>query len=464
MIKFIKKYINTYSDWIIIIVFIIFVVFGLLRPGSLYFKISYPALSFIAGLLLYFLKPFRYISFILWIWVLNPCIRRVVDFQLEWDHLNTVILTPYLVLSPTLITFIHRLGYLSKKTLLAFIMIFISIGYGYILGVVNNGMFSASFELLTWILPVFFGIHIILQFKTYNHCKAIIQKTFIWIILVIGTYGLLQFIFLFDWDKYWMISSQMKAIGGAESFKVRVFSTLNSPNVFARVMLVGLLLLFNNRGAVAATSATFGYIAFLLSMVRSAWGGWMLGVSFAILRAKKRFKIHIFLVIIVVCILLMPFLFFTPINEQMSSRFQSISNIKDDISLKKRIHEYVVFLPQSLFNLKGQGFGGIGLLARINQSKYKYMRLHSEIIYLPYSLGFFAGLTYIIALFGLLSNTFQTSLAKKDQFTIINETIIVAIFSQAIFSRVLVSMPGLMLWMFLGLALARKKYFCLKVD
>ena len=68
--------------------------------------------------------------------------------------------------------------------------------------------------------------------------------------------------------------------GTPEPLGIRVFSTMNSPGPFANVLLAGLLILLTNENFSARPRLrAVGYLSFLLlSLVRSAWIGWFLGL------------------------------------------------------------------------------------------------------------------------------------------------------------------------------------------
>jgi hypothetical protein len=56
--------------------------------------------------------------------------------------------------------------------------------------------------------------------------------------IVVGIYGVYQFLFLPEWDRTWMIASDLKSIGAPAPLEVRVFGASESPGPFA--LFVGL--------------------------------------------------------------------------------------------------------------------------------------------------------------------------------------------------------------------------------
>ncbi len=61
------------------------------------------------------------------------------------------------------------------------------------------------------------------------------------IALVAGTYGIVQFLVLPDWDMAWMISSDLTSIGRPEPFQVRIFGMSESPGPFAALLGIGII-------------------------------------------------------------------------------------------------------------------------------------------------------------------------------------------------------------------------------
>jgi len=137
-----------------------------------------------------------------------------------------------------------------------------------------------------------------------------------------------------------------------------VFSTMNAPQTFADFLLLGILLSTASTRRLRFVTIPIGLAALGLTNSRSAWIGGVAGFLFAILffSAKRRLQI--------VCALLGAVLFLgllsqiPQVDEQLSRRFQSFTDLKSDSSVNERLvsqeHATTMFLDRAF----GNGFGG----------------------------------------------------------------------------------------------------------
>jgi len=130
--------------------------------------------------------------------------------------------------------------------------------------------------------------------------------------LILGIYGIYQFFMPPTWDRVWLENGRIGQIspsfGQPEPLRVRVWSTMNSPAPFANAMMAGLLLLLMIRSTLKLPAAVAGYLAFLLSMVRTAWLGWLIGFFLMLKNINPRVIIRIFLSAVVLLVCLLPLL------------------------------------------------------------------------------------------------------------------------------------------------------------
>jgi hypothetical protein len=272
------------------------------------------------------------------------------------------------------------------------------------------------------------------------------QQTFLWGVLVTGIYGVVQYLIAPEWDRFWLINSGMETSSGKpEPLGIRVWSTMHSPGPFAIVMQAGLLLLFNSQGPLVLPAAGFGYLAFLLSLVRSAWGGWFVGLLTMVSSLKPRLQMRLIITILVMTVCVIPLATIEPFSDIINSRFQSLSNIEDDNSFQGRSQIYQGNLELALSKLFGNGLGGgIG---------------DSGPLDLLFSLGWLGTIFYLGGLFLLFFNLYKTSEAKGDAFASASRAISLSIFVQLIFTTTVGSLSGVVFWAFSGIAMAAHKYY-----
>src|SRR5215211_6585680 len=290
--------------WAAILGLIALTLGGLEMQVGIFLQLLYPLAGCAVGGLLYWRYPTLYLWFTWWVWFLTPEVRRLVDYQQGWTPSSPVMLAPYLVTALTLFTLLRHLPKLRLHPFLPFGLVLLALFYGYMIGISRGqGVLAASFDLLDWLVPVVFAFYLMVHWRSYPRHLRVIQRTFVWGILFVGLYGLLQFLYVPAWDRFWMLNAPIASIGYPEPFEVRVFSTLNSPGPFAIVMMAGLLLLFNSGKVLRWPAAAVGYASFLLSLVRSAWGGWILGLLFIVMagwRLRMRLLLSIGITVVAV--------------------------------------------------------------------------------------------------------------------------------------------------------------------
>src|SRR3712207_6929840 len=65
-------------------------------------------------------------------------------------------------------------------------------------------------------------------YTTLFRSSRAVQRAFVWGVLVMGVYGLIQFFFLPPWDRYWMENSPITSFGLPEPLGDRKSTRLNS--------------------------------------------------------------------------------------------------------------------------------------------------------------------------------------------------------------------------------------------
>ncbi|MGA7934752.1 MAG: O-antigen ligase domain-containing protein, partial [Kovacikia sp.] len=216
-------------------------------------NLLFPAGAFATGTFLYLRYPLFYNSFTWWIWFLTPWVRRMIDLQAGYSEPSIVLTAPLLVTSLTFLTFLKYLPKESSKVGLAFKLCAMAVIYSFLIGMIKNAPTSAILNFLGWITPILFGFHLYVNWRSYPEYSQNTQRTFFWGTLVMGVYGVVQFLIAPEWDKYWLTNVQANGIftfGNPEPLGIRVYSTMNAPQPFAAVIMAGLILLFcGNQGA-----------------------------------------------------------------------------------------------------------------------------------------------------------------------------------------------------------------------
>jgi hypothetical protein len=421
---------------------------------------AYLAATLAVGALLYWRRPGLYIGFTWWLWFLTPEVRRLLDYVQGWNPINPVMLAPYLVSALAFFTLVHHLPKLQLNRYFPFVLIFSGVFYAYAVGVYRAGVFSSTYQLVEWSVPVAFAFYLVVHWRKYPVYRQAVQRTFVWAVLLMGVYGLIQFFYLPPWDRYWMLMTPIKTVGSPEPMELRVFSTMNSQTPFADVMMAGLLLLLGGGGLLRWPAATAGYTSFFLSLVRQAWGGWLIGLLF-IIAHRGRSRPGLLVTLAITALMVLPLLNVGPVADRINERLETIANIGQDTSFRARVEFYEEFLPQALLNPVGEGLGSTGLGTKLSAEKLGELgenaSFDSGVLELPYLFGWLGTTLYVSGLAWLLYYALR-SRRSEDLFAVASLGVVVGILVQLPFNDKTDGLPGMLLWSFIGLAIAAESY------
>ncbi|MBE9190688.1 O-antigen ligase domain-containing protein [Gloeocapsopsis crepidinum LEGE 06123] len=434
--------------WIAILGFVLFSALCIVLHASNILRLLFPASSFAVGLFLYLRHPGIYIGFTFWIWFLTPWVRRLVDYQNGWQDPSTVLLAPYLVTFITVITFLRYFPLVYRQTGLPFVLAVMGILYGFLVGLINLPIATVIVSLLNWLTPVLFGFHLFVNWQDYPDYRQIIERTFLWGALVIGAYGVWQYLVAPDWDRFWLVNMANQGLitfGQPEPLAIRVFSTMNANGPFAIVMMAALLLLFNTPGILRFPASAVGYLSFLLSLTRAAWLGWFTGVLIFVTSVKPRIQIRLIMTILIMVLCVLPLTTMEPFHQAINSRFQTFSNTSNDISYNERSERYEQSMNIAFSEVVGKGLGGAG------------NHLDSAILNTLFSLGWIGTSLYWGGLLLLILGTLHA--VSFDPFVSAARAISIGVFIQLVFGSVMLEVSGVILWGFLGIAMAARQYY-----
>lgn len=423
----------------------------LVHAGAI-MRLAFPAGAFAVGFFLYIKYPILYLGFAWWIAFLTPFVRRLVDYGSGWVEPNPILLAPFLVMLVTIITFLRYLPTSYKQGSFPFVLAFIGVLYGLLVGLINNPLTKVVVPLLSWLTPIIFGFHLFVNWRDYPIYRQNTQRNFLWAVLITGAYGVVQYLIAPEWDRFWIINSLVVAFGTPEPRGIRVFSTLNSPAPFALVMMAGLLLLFNSKAALRFVAVAIGYLSFLLTLQRSVWVGWVVGLFILITSLKPRLQMRLIITIMIMAICVIPLLNIAPFSEVINSRLQTFSNTKDDVSYNQRTAGYAESLGLALSETMGEGLGYVLRSENLGSND-------SGILTMFFTLGWFGTIPYISGMILLIFTLFRGSTARFDPFASAVRAISLGTLAQIGLWTVNLGLAGVFFWGFAGLGMAANKYY-----
>jgi O-Antigen ligase len=403
------------------------------------------------ALLFYIKRPIFYVGFTWWIWFLSPLVRRLADYRGGgFSEQSLILLTPYLV---TLISGMTLAKSFKRRLLpesIPFLICLLAVGYSYIVGVLNAPLFKSSFVLLNWITPMVFGYHLLASWQSYPAYSKNIQRVFLWCLIIAGSYGVYQYLLAPEWDCSWLVSVDGGAGGFGQPFpqKIRVWSIMHGPGVFAAVMAACLILTAANLNLVTAPASVVGYLALLLTVVRSAWIAWAVGFFTVFLRLTPKAQGRILLSGLIIGALLIPLSGMEQFSDLISRRLQSFSSLESDGSGQERLAVYERAVSFVTTNFVGTGLGG-------DHSQFAF---DSGILDILVNLGWIGAVPYLFGMFLILQRILVLNIPRTDSFAISARAVTLAILAQLPFGSSMVGLPGLLLWSFFALSMASIRY------
>ncbi|WP_227244822.1 glucose-6-phosphate isomerase [Paraburkholderia caribensis] len=411
--------------------------------------LAFPVLSIAVGFWLYFKAPAKYVGYMWWLWFLSPEVRRFADWSNGmYTSTSPIQIAPLAVSMISGLSLIRFFSALAQRRGLPVLLMLSGIAYAFLVGIVSNGLLAALYDLANWIYPILIGFHIMTHWRLYHACRDVIVSTFIWGMLVTGAYGVVQFFFMPPWDVLWMTNAQMNSQGDPVPFGVRVFSTMNSSGPFAFVILGAMVYVAAAAQRIRWIASAFGFLSFGLSLVRAAWGGWMIALLIQLVKSSSRVRLHVIAGGVGLVILAIPVLMVGPIAERMQTRLQTVVNLGNDQSYVVRNQFYENFANMAFTNITGEGLGATGTstkLSSVDSRLGRYGNFDSGVMNIPFVLGWPGTLLYVSGMIWILMRALLISLElRDDRFATANLSISFGILSMLVFTNSLVSTGGLL--------------------
>jgi hypothetical protein len=223
-------------------------------------------------------------------------------------------------------------------------------------------------------------------------------------------------------------------------------------------MQAGLLLLFTSSGPLIFPASAVGYLSFLLSQVRTNWGGWLLGIIIILGSVKARIQMRLIMIILVMAMCVVPLLTIEPISEVVTTRLESFSNLEKDTSFQDRSKSYDRNLNLALSTALGNGLGNIW---KVNEKtgQIEVIVIDSGILDMFFTLGWFGAIPYLGGLLLMLFSVSNYTEGKFDSFVSAARAISISSCAQLIIYSGMLSIGGMIMWGFLAMAMAAHKYY-----
>ena len=435
-----------------------------LLVGGVVAIVTFPLASLVVGWFLYRRYPLFYCSFTWWLWFISPLIRRIIDFRCGYITKGPWELSAGLVTAMSILTLLKYLPKTFKQGGIPFIIAVASCLYGYLINIINLGFADideGTFLLLGWLAPISFGFHIFVHWRDYPSYGQNIQRTFLWGVLFMGFYGIVQYIFAPPWDSFYLnvirVEAGVLSFGDPKPFGIRVFSSINAPQDFAAVIGAGLVLLFCIQGSQKLLANGFGYLSFLLSLARSGWLSWLFGTLVFFSTVKSKIKIRMLIGIVMTVLIILPVTTVEPFSEVISERVESLADSNSDGSLKARKGAFELLIGHAATE-----FVGFGLQSPIEPDvkiSSTYDVGDNGILILLFALGWMGALPYVLSLTHLAVQIQRACLKNQDLVLHAAYAIVLGQISQVFFKSIFYGNFAMVLWGFIGIGMSARNYY-----
>jgi len=402
-------------------VFAITLVLILARQGRL-LELVFMPMGVAVAYWLYRRYPAHYLSFVCWLFFLTPEVRRFADYYKgAFNQTSIIMTTPLIAASLSGITMLLNYRQLGQRRAAPLIMMLIAIMYGYVMGVVQFGILPATFTVIGWLQPLFIAWYVMLNWRLYPLFRRVLFRTFIYGTILMGFYGIYQYVAPPPWTVFWLMQSGMGTSSGTPvPFGMRICSTMNSTGPFAMTMLVGLLMSLASRSKMKIVAGVAGVPALLFTAVRTSWGALVIGLIYPLAMLDVRSRLRLLMAVFLFAGLGTPMLMIDQISAPLVRRMSTIGNLSDDNSFQARQGFYTNFSSIAEESFAGHGMGSTGLASKLADPHAQIIAsLDSGVVDVLWVLGWPGGLLYVAGLFMLLWRAFTASLARPgDRFAI----------------------------------------------
>jgi hypothetical protein len=411
-------------------------------------RMIYPPVAVLVAILFFVRKRKYYFDFVLWCWFLSPFLRRVMDYQAGWMDPSFILLTPYLVTMVAPLVGARRITEKSLRQSALFLLALLAIACGVVLGFFQGSPDKMATPLMDWTVPVFFAWW--LNSTTNEDRKNIlfsVERTFFAGVLVMGIYGVVQYVTAPAWDTNWLVqlsaNADVNSMGTLAPFGLRVFSTLNSSGVLALVLACGLLILVQSQRKLAPVAAIFGAVSLLLTLGRSAWLSLAVGLIMLLL-LMPRMVLRAAVIPGLAVFLAFSAASLSPARDLIGDRFSSFKGLKYDESAGDRLTG--ALQAGQLLVTQPEGFG-LGVPLDLIASDGSFSLNDNGFANGFLALGVLPGLLYFGCLAVLLVQSCRSLRLKPPGVRVVAVTA-VAIATQLPLDTAYLGPTGVLLWMF----------------
>jgi hypothetical protein len=390
----------------------------------------------------------------------EPILRRVFDLRFGYHPASLLLLGPVLVTAVAGFTLLRRAQSLRGTTYVPFLLALFALLYAYTVGLIQQSVVAATYDLLNWGGPLLFGLHVALEWRRFPRLRSVFTNVALWGLVVTSAYGLYQFVDPPAWDRVWVYSAEMYSVGLPVPFLIRVFSTMNAPASFAAFLMFAVLVGLPAPQRWKFLPLALGLTVLLLTKTRSAWAAFLVGALVLQLRQPLR---------------ALPRQWIALAGDPAARRAGGHASPRAEgrrgarrvalqdrggpqLSERKQITNYVV--QRLKRNAAGEGLGQLGSAGKLSAKgrRASVVALDSGALEVFSVMGWMGGALFTLAMIGILIPIVRERRTRRDAVTNGAAAAVIALLTASLFGNVFNGVSGVMFWAAVGLATAGRNY------
>jgi hypothetical protein len=220
-------------------------------------------------------------------------------------------------------------------------------------------------------------------------------------------------------------------------------------------MMAALLVICVLRSSWKLPAVVAGYLSLLLSLVRTTWLSWMIGLFVLLKKSQPRVIVGVLALLILMGACLLPFANDPRLASVLGDRAKTLSDLGHDESFGARLDMYRVLA----LDVSDHPFGyGVS-----NKTTSQDMAIDSGILSMLFSLGWLGSLLFGAGALSLLMKD-GADWRQSDPFLVVCRAVIIALFAQLIGGNIFIGINGALFWLFSGASLAGLSWNSLQGD
>ncbi len=413
---------------------------SLLRP-------IFPLSTAVIGYLLYKRNESYFLSFLLWIYMLAPLLRRLVDWRTSYQEQSMILVAPLLV---TLLPGMHLRRRLLRAVPVirkAALLTLSAIAFGTGVGMIKHPGMNVILAALTWTAPIILCVFAA-TIREREMLPRVLTYTLLWGALLLSAYGIYQFVYAPPWDTYWLKlvsigeAATSPSFGQPKRFGLRVWSTMNAPGPLGAFLSVAILWFIPRKGAAAALVVTASCTVLLLTMGRGVWFQTVVGILILAVGSGFKMSFRNLGVTLLVFVLFAGALQRLPGAADVNQRLTTFTHLSSDASANERQEMYGYLEGVILTTPMGNGLD-------TTHQIHEYP-LDSSLLLLFLMTGWLGTCLYLGGL-GIVGAAVLLSLRTSSIPRLAGGTCVLAGMTQLGSGDILLRQGGILLWLFAGL-------------